>query len=87
MKYQGPTDQPFIHNADAFIPFSFGPANCVGKKLALQEMRMTICLMMQKLELKFAEGWSCDECERGMTAYLTLIRDTLPVTVQLREKA
>ncbi|OBZ71623.1 hypothetical protein A0H81_08343 [Grifola frondosa] len=31
----------FVHNAAAFIPFSYGPENCVGKALALQEMRMT----------------------------------------------
>ena len=28
-----------VHNRNAFIPFSFGPANCVGKNLALMELR------------------------------------------------
>lgn len=51
----------FIHNPNAFIPFSYGPANCVGKNLALLEMRMVICLCMQKLELSFADRWDPGE--------------------------
>ncbi|KAL4246840.1 Cytochrome P450 superfamily protein [Abortiporus biennis] len=31
---------PFTHNMNAFIPFSYGPANCVGKNLAILEMKM-----------------------------------------------
>ena len=34
----------FIHNTAAFIPFSVGPANCVGKNLAWIKLRMVITL-------------------------------------------
>ena len=44
------------HEPRAFIPFSFGPANCVGKGLAMQNMRMTLCHIMQKLDLRLPEG-------------------------------
>jgi len=47
---------PFIHNPNAFIPFSFGPANCVGKNLALKEMKMVLCHLLQQVDLRLAEG-------------------------------
>ena len=87
MKYDGPADQPFVHNLQAFIPFSVGPANCVGKNLAMAEMRMVICLIMQKFELSFAEGWNPDEFDREMRDYVVITRKRLPVTIKLREKA
>ncbi|KAJ8089129.1 hypothetical protein PM082_014377 [Marasmius tenuissimus] len=37
----------YRHNLQAFIPFSYGPANCVGKNLALMEMRMVICALVK----------------------------------------
>ena len=40
-------------NVSAFIPFSFGPANCAGKNLAMLEMRCVICALMQKFDMKF----------------------------------
>ncbi|OBZ68798.1 hypothetical protein A0H81_11369 [Grifola frondosa] len=31
--------------------------NCVGKNLALQELRMVVCLAMQKLDMRLSPGW------------------------------
>ena len=39
--------QSFTHNQDAFIPFSFGPYNCVGKKVAMEERRVVVCHTVQ----------------------------------------
>ncbi|KAF7972354.1 hypothetical protein HWV62_18134 [Athelia sp. TMB] len=36
------------HNNDAFIPFSFGPQNCVGKNVAILELRAVVALIVQK---------------------------------------
>jgi len=36
------------HNTAAFIPFLYGLANCVGKNLALVEMRMVLCWVLQR---------------------------------------
>ena len=52
-----PTPTGFTHNPNALLVFSHGPANCVGKNLALLEMRMVICGIMQKFDLKFEDGW------------------------------
>ena len=47
-------------NRLAFIPFSYGPANCVGRQLAWMEMRMVISAMVQKFDMAFAEGFDQD---------------------------
>ncbi|GJJ07635.1 hypothetical protein Clacol_001839 [Clathrus columnatus] len=41
LKYEG----EFRLDRSAFLPFSSGPANCVGKALALQELRVIVSLM------------------------------------------
>jgi len=59
----GPSPSPtriekdFILDTTAYIPFSFGPSACVGKNLALQEMRIIVALVAQKFEMRFAEGY------------------------------
>ena len=85
VKYDG--QEPFNHNTHAFLPFSFGPANCVGKNLAMLEMRMVTCLIMQKLEFKFMEGWNPEEFTQKLCDYLVFVRDKLPVSVKPRHKA
>lgn len=86
-KYDGPADQPFVHNLNAFVPFSFGPSNCVGKNLAMQEMRMVVCLFMQRLEFKFAEDWNPDEFDHGLCDFFVSVREKVPVTVKPRKMA
>ncbi|KAI0067778.1 cytochrome P450 [Artomyces pyxidatus] len=40
------------HNPAALFPFSYGPENCAGKSLALLEMRMVVCWLLQQFELQ-----------------------------------
>jgi cytochrome P450 len=47
----------FVHNTAAFIPFSYGPANCVGKALGMIELRMVACHLIQRFEMQFPKGW------------------------------
>jgi cytochrome P450 len=74
----------YIHIAAAFIPFSFGPANCVGKNLAYQEMRTVVCSVMQKLELRFADGYRWDRWEDTLCDYFTMSKGELPVVITRR---
>ncbi|KAL0070487.1 hypothetical protein AAF712_002319 [Marasmius tenuissimus] len=46
---------------DAFIPFSYGPANCVGKNLAKLEMMMVLTMLLQKFDFEFAQGFDWEE--------------------------
>ncbi|CDO73447.1 hypothetical protein BN946_scf185013.g82 [Trametes cinnabarina] len=78
-------DVKLIHNAAAFFPFSFGPGNCAGKGLAMQEMRMVVTLMMQRLDMRLADGFDPAAYEGKLLDYLILSRPPLPVIVMPRE--
>jgi cytochrome P450 len=73
-----------IHSPAAFIPFSYGPANCVGKNLALLEMRMLICHFMQKLEVRFVEGWNRQKWLDGLEDVFVSRTGELPVLLRRR---
>jgi len=79
-----PKKEGFVHDPNAFVPFSFGPYNCVGKNLALQEMRAVLCLMVQKIEFSFEEGWDPRKYEREMKDKFVMEVGRLPVNVKVR---
>ena len=84
--YDAPADgAPFVHDAQAFLPFSFGPANCVGKALAMAEMRTVLARLLQRVQLRPAEGWDPAAYEGAMQEWLVITKPPLPVTVELRE--
>ncbi|KAK1221384.1 hypothetical protein PQX77_015791 [Marasmius sp. AFHP31] len=58
---------------NAFIPFSYGPANCVGKNLAMSEMMMVLTMLIQRYHFEFAEGFEWKKWpERKVDAFLTI---------------
>ncbi|KAJ7671556.1 cytochrome P450 [Mycena polygramma] len=73
-----------IHNTSAFIPFSVGPSNCVGRNLAYQEMRMVICTLISKFDIRFEEGFDVKSWEENMLDYFVVQRGRLPVVLSLR---
>lgn len=75
---------PFVHNETAFVPFSYGPMNCVGKNLALLELRMVVCALVQRFRLSLPEGWDVRAFEEGYKDYFVAARPELPVVLHLR---
>ena len=73
-----------VHNPAAFFPFSFGPGNCAGKGLAMQEMRMVISGIIQRFELSLLDGFDAAAYEHDMLDYFILTRPPLPVIVKRR---
>ncbi|KAH8101527.1 cytochrome P450 [Cristinia sonorae] len=61
-----PKPSDFVHNTNAFHTFSFGPANCTGKALALREMKMLLCHMFQQMDMKFAEGYDPKDWDKDL---------------------
>ncbi|KAF8162493.1 cytochrome P450 [Mycena galopus ATCC 62051] len=47
--------KPFAMNLDAFMPFSIGPANCVGRNLAMRAMRLAIAQLIYKYDVQPVE--------------------------------
>ncbi|KAJ7172021.1 cytochrome P450 [Mycena filopes] len=78
-------DSDEVLNLAAFIPFSFGSANCVGKALAWREMLMVSSKLVRKFELKFAEGWRSEEwLENLQDVFVTSIGEPLLVEISRR---
>ena len=74
----------FVHNTSAFIPFSFGPANCVGKYLAYREMQVVITSIIQRYDFQFAEGYDPDQFLRDLKDDVVLVKGKLPVALTKR---
>ena len=77
----------YAHNEAAFMPFSIGPMNCVGKALAMQEMRTVMCAIVQRIRLRPVKGWRLEEYDRGFKDYFVTVRGELPALVETRVRA
>ena len=80
-----PEGTTFTHNPNAFIPFSVGPYNCVGKNLAMLEMRTLVCHTMQKMEMRFAEGWDREQWINDLEDVFVTRIGQLPVVLSKRD--
>jgi len=79
-----PSHEEFILDPTAFQPFSFGPASCVGKNLALVELRAVTCYIIQRFDFKPKEGFRMESWEEGIKDYFVIKRPALPVVVEVR---
>ncbi|KAF7373203.1 Cytochrome P450 [Mycena sanguinolenta] len=82
--WQKITTPEFVTNDDAFIPFSTGPANCVGKNLAMLEIRMVVAHIMRAFELQFSDGYDTQRWEEDLKDYFVMQKGSLPVNLTRR---
>lgn len=68
-----------VLNRDAFIPFSYGVANCAAKNLALREMLTFTTSLLQKFDIRFAPGFDYREWPKGIHDFYITTRPPLPV--------
>lgn len=73
-----------VTNAAAFLPFSYGPANCAGRNLAMVEMRMVVALLMQRFEMRFADGYDPSQWDEDIQDMLIMKNGKLPVVLTPR---
>ncbi|KAK7056360.1 hypothetical protein VNI00_002914 [Paramarasmius palmivorus] len=79
-------DPKVVLDLGAFIPFSFGPANCVGKRLALLELRFVVALLINRFELDFAAGWDVHSWEANLRDRFVMSKGELMVDMKPRGK-
>ncbi|KAL5507847.1 hypothetical protein ACEPAH_5465 [Sanghuangporus vaninii] len=71
-------------NASAFIPFSYGPANCAGRNLALAELRMVVALLIQRFEMRLEEGYDPKDWTEKLEDWFIMQTGKLPVVFTAR---
>lgn len=69
---------------EAFMPFSQGPAICVGKNVAMTEMRAVTCAVVQHFDIEIAERSCFDSYEHDIHEIFVTKRGTLPVRLKPR---
>ncbi|KAJ5100598.1 cytochrome P450 [Penicillium angulare] len=67
------TDPELIKDSAAFIPFGGGPYACVGKQLALMEVRRVVTEILTRYEVTFANTFSEDSYLKGKVDAFTLV--------------
>lgn len=73
-----------VINKKAFAPFSQGRYSCVGKNLALTELRYVTALLAQKYEIHFAPGETGYKVTKDMKDQFTAAPGSLKLVFKLR---
>ena len=71
-------------NPLAFIPFSYGPANCIGRQMARQEMLMFASILLQNFTFSFAKGFDSGAWPDQLHDYFVTTRGPLMLHVERR---
>ncbi|KAJ3506926.1 hypothetical protein NMY22_g17093 [Coprinellus aureogranulatus] len=74
-----------ILDRSAFIPFSMGPANCVGRPLALKQLRLVIAILLHNFEFRLPQDYEVDRWEREMKDRFLMVKGELPVLISRRD--
>jgi len=73
-----------ILDTAAFIPFSQGQANCVGKRLAIFELQYILVLLLGRFNISFSPQWDSDHWEKGLKDRFVLAKDRLMVELKAK---
>ena len=79
------SQEEYIHNTDAFIPFSVGPTVCAGKNLAWLEMRMAVSVIISRFDLKLDSSYDPQKWLEDMGDYFVMIKGSLPTLLSPRQ--
>ncbi|KZT11544.1 cytochrome P450 [Laetiporus sulphureus 93-53] len=77
-------DENIVLNTNAYIPFSTGAMNCIGKPLALLELRMVIVNLLRTFDFGLAKGYNPEQWDADVHDYFVIQKGPLPSIVQLR---
>ena len=75
-----------VRNKRAFVPFSQGRYSCVGKTLALSELRYVTAMLVSKYKIAFAEDEDGSAVEGKMRDQFTAAPGNLKLSLRLRSE-
>ncbi|KAI0145190.1 cytochrome P450 [Xylariaceae sp. FL1272] len=78
------TRQDLVLDKRAFAPFSLGKFGCIGKSLAMIEMRLVIALLVKHFEISFAEGDEGESLFEGLQDQFTFAPGPLNLSFRIR---
>jgi cytochrome P450 len=78
-------DSAIVLDLEAFIPFSFGPANCAGKPLAMQELRYITAVLVRQFDITPEPGFELEGWEEDLKDRFVLAKGPLPVVISPRK--
>lgn len=76
-----------VKEGHTFAPFGIGPYACVGKALALAEIRLAIARVVTRFEIGVGEGMTEERFRKGQREALTLMYKGVLLVFQEREKS
>jgi len=79
------SQEKYIHNTDAFIPFSTGPTSCPGKNLAWMEMRMAVSVIVSRFDLKLDPSYNPQKWYEDLGDYFVMLKGPLPTLLSPRQ--
>jgi cytochrome P450 len=71
-------------NKDAFIPFSIGAYSCVGKPLAMMELRVITATVVKNFDISFAKGFDAAGFEASVKNDFTMTPPRVEVVMTPR---
>lgn len=84
--------EDWVLDRAAYIPFSYGPGNCVGKSLALVELRYIIAMLVWRFDFDFEAEFG-EMVRRGNGDGVHCVRDefalspgALPIILSVRRE-
>lgn len=69
---------------DAFIPFSAGPSQCVGKTLARLEIVIALTALLRHYDMSFEPGFEPQMFQERVTEHIVIDMPSLPVRMKRR---
>ena len=78
-------DPSWNHDTRAFVPFTIGTFSCVGKSLALLELRMLLATIVKKFDLIMAHDFDHKKFWSENKSFMGMLKKDLPIAVQLRK--
>lgn len=73
------------HNAKAYSPFGYGPTGCIGKQVALMEIRVMTARFVQDFNATFSSNFNIGKFRKSVMDHFVMVKDPILLKVSKRE--